>query len=200
MARRSAKKPPASPDAGVIDVFLCHNGADKDWVRDFAEQIESDTFDGTATGRHLRVFFDEWDIDIGQNFIARLNEGLRTARYVAVILSPEMLEAPWPTFEWTHIVAGDPMNARGRLIPLFVRDYSEKLKKRAEFPAPFLAINWIDFRSAKDFRKSYQKFIRKLRDQPPLGGGRALRWPRPGLSLPSDRRSNQRRPRTRSAM
>jgi hypothetical protein len=81
-----------------------------------------------------------------------------------------MLEAPWPTFEWTHIVAGDPTNARGCLIPIFVRDYSEKLKKRAEFPAPFLAVNWIDFRSSKEFRRSYQKFIRKLRGQPPVRG------------------------------
>lgn len=169
MVRRPAKKT-LPQDGGVIDVFLCHNGADKDWVRSFAEQIESETFDGTASGRPLRVFFDEWDIDIGQNFIARLNEGLRKARYVAVVLSPEMLEAPWPTFEWTHIVAGDPTNARGRLIPIFVRDYSERLKKRAEFPAPFLAVNWIDFRSPKDFRRSYQKFIRKLRDQPPARG------------------------------
>ncbi len=168
-------KKPSIPAAGqspaeVIDVFLCHNRADKDWVRELAEQIESETFDGTSSGRRLRAFFDEWDIDIGQNFIVRLNDGLKRARYVAVALSPEMLEAPWPTFEWTHIVAGDPVNAQGRLVPLFVRDYSEGLQKRAEFPAPFLAVNWIDFRSPKDFRKNYQKLIRKLRDQPPARG------------------------------
>jgi hypothetical protein len=169
-ARKKRGVPSPQPEAGLTDVFLCHNGADKDWVRELAEQIESETFDGTATGRKLRVFFDEWDIDIGQNFIVRLNEGLKKSRYVAVVLSPEMLEAPWPTFEWTHIVAGDPVNAQGRVIPLFVRDYSEKLNKRAEFPAPFLAINWIDFRSAKDFKKNFLKLIRKLRDQPPARG------------------------------
>ncbi len=155
---------------GNNDVFLCHNRANKAWVRDLAEQIESETFDGTATGRKLRVFFDEWDIHIGQNFILRLNEGLRKARYVAVVLSPELLEAPWPTFEWTHIIAGDPINTQGRIIPLFLSDYSESLQKRADFPAPFLAINWLDFRSAKDFRKNFLMLIRKLRDQPPSRG------------------------------
>jgi len=169
-AKKKTGTPSSQPEAAVTDVFFCHNGADKDWVRDLAEQIESETFDGTATGRKLRVFFDEWDIDIGQNFIVRLNEGLKKSRYVAVVLSPEMLQAPWPTFEWTHIVAGDPVNAQGRIIPLFARVYSEKLKKRAEFPAPFLAINWIDFRSTKDFKKSYLKLVRKIRDQPPARG------------------------------
>ena len=45
----------------LVDVFLCHNGADKEWVRNLAEQIESETFDGHLNGRPLRVFFDEWD-------------------------------------------------------------------------------------------------------------------------------------------
>ena len=51
----------------VYDIFLCHNGADKDCVRKLAEQIESETFDGTSSGRAIRVFFDEWDIDVGEN-------------------------------------------------------------------------------------------------------------------------------------
>lgn len=50
----------------IVDVILFHNGADKDWGRKLGEQIESETFDGKATGRHPRVF-DEWDIDVRQN-------------------------------------------------------------------------------------------------------------------------------------
>ena len=108
----------------IVDVFLCHNGADKEWVRTLGEQIESETFDGTSSGRPMRVFFDEWDIDIGQNVPLRLNMALTASRYVAVIISPEMLAAPWPTFEWTHLVADDPTNRKGRIIPIFLRDYS----------------------------------------------------------------------------
>lgn len=89
----------------TFDVFLCHNGADKDWVRKLAEQIESETFDGSTNGRTLRVFFDEWDIDIGQNILLRLNKALTASRYVAVVISPEMLQAPWPGLEWTHVVS-----------------------------------------------------------------------------------------------
>jgi hypothetical protein len=42
-------------------------------VRNLAEQIESETFDGHLYGKPLRVFFDEWDIDVGQNLILKIN-------------------------------------------------------------------------------------------------------------------------------
>lgn len=156
----------------IVDVFLCHNGADKDWVRKLGEQIESETFDGKSAGRPLTVFFDEWDIDIGQNVPMRLNMALTASRYVAVIISPEMLAAPWPTLEWTHLVADDPTNRKGRIIPLFFRDYSFTTETYAELPAPFKALNWIDFQSPKEFKRSFQKLIRKVRDLPPTRGKR----------------------------
>jgi len=155
-----------------VDLFLCHNGADKDWVRHLAEQVESETFDGRPDGRPLRVFFDEWDIDVGENVVLRLNDGLQRARYVGIVLSPDMLRAPWPALEWTDVVAGDPTNRRNRLIPIFLRDGAEKNGERIELPAPFKALHWLDFRQAKQFKSSYQRLIRKLRDKPPTRGRR----------------------------
>lgn len=67
------------------DVFLCHNRADKEWVRRFAEQLGSETIDVSPTGRRLRVFFDEWDIDVGVNIVLPLGEALRDSRFVAVL-------------------------------------------------------------------------------------------------------------------
>ena len=175
----------------TFDVFLCHNGADKDWVRKLAEQIESETFDGSSNGRTLRVFFDEWDIDIGHNILLRLNKALTASRYVAVVISPEMLEAPWPGLEWTHVVSDDPTNRKGRIVPLFLSDYSHLIGKQAELPAPFKALNWIDFRRPADFKRSFLKLVRKLRDESPARG-RKLRpiassrvEPKP-LHAPSD--------------
>jgi hypothetical protein len=154
----------------IVDVLLCHNAADKDWVRQLGAQIESETFDGTSSGRPLRVFFDEWDIDIGQNVLLRLNQGLAVCRYLAVAISPEMLAAPWPTLEWTHVVADDPTNRKGRIVPLFLRDYSAATESFAELPAPFKALNWIDFRQPKEFKRSFLKLVRKIRNQPPARG------------------------------
>lgn len=153
------------------DVFLCHNGADKNWVRELGAQLESETIDGTPDSRKIRVFFDEWDIDIGENFIARINDGLRSSRYVACILSPEFMSAPWPTFEWTHVVATDPINAKKRLVPILFRDSSLDGAAAIDLCAPFRSGNYIDFRKSSEFKKGFQRLVRKIRGLPPQRGG-----------------------------
>ncbi len=174
MAISKPLKPDTSPTLPstdeTIDLFLCHNGADKAWVEALSEQIESETFDGTPQGRKLRVWFDKWDIDKGNNVIVEINKGLAKSRFVGVVISSEMLQASWPTFEWTHIVADDPTNRKGRLLPLFVRDFSEELQVRADFPAPFKALNWFDFRKKTECKRTFLQLIAKLRDQRPPRG------------------------------
>lgn len=181
-----------SSSENIIDLFLCHNFADRSWVEGLAEQIESETFDGTATGRRLSVFYDKWDIDKGENFIVRINEGLARARFVGVVISPEMLQGTWPTFEWTHIVSDDPTNRKGRLLPIFYRDYSEALNQRADFPAPFKALNWFDFRKKSEFKRSFLQLVAKLRGQrPPRGRQRTPLASAASLITPVDRASHE---------
>jgi TIR domain len=170
MASERLPNPLHSGEGQDVDIFLCHNRADKEWVRRLAEQIESETFDGKPNGRPLRVFFDEWDIEAGGNIVIRINDGLKRARYVAVILSPEMLTADWPALEWTSVVADDPTNRRGRLIPLIVRDGTEEGSTRVELPAPLKVTNWIDFRTSVSFRQAFQKLIRRVRNMAPQRG------------------------------
>jgi TIR domain len=163
-------EPKAAATQPIIDLFICHNGADKGWVEKLAEQVESETFEGTPNGRPLRVFFDKWDIRPGANVIQRLNDGLAKARYVGVVVSPDMVAADWPTLEWTHVIADDPTNRRGRLLPLFLRDGTEKGGTRIDLPAPFRVLNWIDFRSLPSFKPSYLKLIAQVRDLAPTRG------------------------------
>lgn len=164
----------------VIDVFLCHASPDKTWVRKLAEQIESETFDGRPDGRPLRVFFDEWDID-GDDFLERMNAGLKEARYVAVVLSANLMRAPFATLEWHHVAAGDPLNRSRRLIPILYRDFDPATQTRLDLPAPFRVLNWIDFRGEPNFRGAFRQLIRRVRDLPTERGKRR----RPLASLPS---------------
>lgn len=164
----------------VIDVFLCHASPDKAWVRHLAAQIESETFDGRPDGRRLRVFFDEWDID-GEDFLTRMNAGLKEARYVAVVLSPSMMSAPFATLEWHHTAAQDPLNRSRRLIPILYKDFDPISQTRLDLPAPFRVLNWIDFRGEQNFKRAFRQLIRRVRDLPPERGQRR----RPLASLPS---------------
>lgn len=155
------------------DIFLCHNGADKPWVEELGSQIEAETIDGQEGTRPLRVFLDKWDIEYADNITVKINEALKTARFVACILSPEFAAAPWPAFEWTHIVATDPINARRRLLPILRRDLGLDGKTQLDAPAPFKALKYFDFRSEEKFASSFEELIRVVRGQPiPRGKGK----------------------------
>ena len=162
------------------DVYLCFNTADREWTRNLAAQLESETIDGLPKSRKLTVFFDEWDIDSGENLIKRMNEGLESSRFVAVVLSPEFMKAPWPSFEWTHIVSLDPINDQKRLIPLLRRDVSLDGKAKIALPAPFRALRYIDFRNSAQANTKYAEFVRRIRGLPLQRG--APRTPLAGIS------------------
>ncbi len=138
------------------DIFLCHNSADKDWVIKLGERLEAESFDATETGRCIRVFLDTWDIEKGENIVARLGLELGTGAFVAAIMSPEFFGSDWTKFEWTDIVARDPANRSGKLLPLRLRDVSVDGKTRITFPAPFNALRHFDFRSEARFEAEFQ--------------------------------------------
>lgn len=154
----------------IKDVFLSYNRADKKWVHDLAGRIESETLDATPNTRKLKVFLDEWDLEVGDNIVSKMNEGLKTSRVFAVVMSPEFFGSGWTSFEWTHVVAQDPTNAQRRIIPLFLREAFLDGKHRIDFPAPFNVLRYLDFREKKSFVTCYQRLIRRLRGLPPERG------------------------------
>ena len=154
------------------DVYICYNGADLDWVTRLAEQIESETIDGNPASRPLTAFFDKWDIAPGQSLIDRMNDGMQAARHVVPILSPEFLKADWPRFEWKHIVAQDPNNTQGRLIPILFRDRTIDSSERIDLCAPFRDLRYIDFRKPGEFKRSFAELIRRVRNLPQERGRR----------------------------
>jgi TIR domain len=175
---------PAMTDAKP-DIFLCHNSADKDWVLNLAERLEAESIDAMEGGRRIRVFLDAWDIEKGENIVARLGTELATGAFVAAVMSPEFFGSDWTTLEWTDIVARDPANASGKLLPLRVRDASLDGKTRVAFPAPFNALRHFDFRSEARFEVEFQDLVRRIRKLP-LPRGRALAARYSSSAIPSD--------------
>jgi hypothetical protein len=155
------------------DIFLCHNGADKPWVIRLGERLEAESIDATESGRRIRVFLDVWDIEKGENFVARLGSELATGAFVAAVMSPEFFSSAWTTLEWTDIVARDPVNAGGQLLPIRLRDISIDGHTPIRFPAPFNALHHFDFRSEARFEAEFQDLLRRIRKLP-LARGRTL--------------------------
>lgn len=86
--RRSIEAARPQPD---FDVFLSYSAADsKEFARQLADALQA---------RSVSVWLDEDQIQVGDNAITKLGEGLGSSRYGLVILSPEFFGRDWSAQE-----------------------------------------------------------------------------------------------------
>jgi hypothetical protein len=155
------------------DIFLSHTSSDKQWVTDLATQLEAEPLEDTPQSRKIKVFLDIWDIQAGENIVIKLNEALAQSRFAALVMTPEFFRSNWTALEWTHCVAEDPRNTRGRIIPILYRDISTDGKEAISLPAPFRALKSLDFRTPKAHRTCYVELLNRIRGLPnPRGASR----------------------------
>jgi hypothetical protein len=91
------------------DVFLSHNRAQKDWTRNLARRLRDEGFN---------VWFDEWCLRTGENWIDGLARGVEESRKIVLVLSPEFLGAEWPMFEMYIAILEDPSARKAHIFPL----------------------------------------------------------------------------------
>ncbi len=89
---------PSSDGGGeVYDVFISHASEDKDEVvRPLAEALRSEG---------LRVWYDEFELRIGDSLRRKIDKGLASSRFGLVVLSPSFIAKGWTNYELDGIVA-----------------------------------------------------------------------------------------------
>ena len=117
-----------APDGRLFDVFISHTSEDKDdVVRPLALALQ-------AAG--LSVWYDEFELRIGDSLRRKIDKGLASSRFGVVILSQAFFGRGWPEYELdglvTRAVSGDQV-----LLPIWhnvskreVMDYSPSLADR----------------------------------------------------------------------
>lgn len=123
------------PERGPFpyDVFLSHNAQDKPRVRWLAERLR-------AAG--LRVWFDEWAIQPGDDIDLAIERGLAAARVLVLCVSPAALGSEWGTLERSTVLFRDPTNAGRRFILLLLDD--------CELQGTLRRCKYVDFRQDSD--------------------------------------------------
>lgn len=116
-------------DDFTYDAFLSHHHADKPRVRRLAERLRT---------AGLRVWFDEWIIQAGDDIYLTIERGLETARVQVLCLSPAALGSDWVTLERSTVLFRDPTNAGRRFIPLLLAD--------CKLPYTLQRYKYVDFR------------------------------------------------------
>ena len=94
------------------DVFICHASEDKaDVAEPLYKQLDS-------VG--IRCWYDRGAILWGDSIVAKINEGLRSSRFVIVVVSPALLRKTWATREMNAALSQEIDSGTTRLLPLMV--------------------------------------------------------------------------------
>jgi hypothetical protein len=98
------------PPSYKYDFFICHASEDKaDVARPLAENL-------TKAG--FRVWYDEYELTIGDSLRGSIDRGLATSRYGIVILSPSFFAKDWPPRELNGLVANE-VSGRKVVLPVW---------------------------------------------------------------------------------
>lgn len=101
---------PLPESASEYDVFISHATEDKDGVvRDLAYALSE---------REVRVWYDEFEMRIGDSLRRKIDLGLARSRFGLVVLSHSFFAKNWPQYELDGIVAME-VAGRQRILPLW---------------------------------------------------------------------------------
>ena len=97
-----------------MKVFLSHSTKDKEFVERLALALQSADFE---------PWLCEVDIDRGENFVAKINEGLEHSDLALLVWSPNAAESAWVGQEWTSLLAQQVEEHKVRLAIILLRDH-----------------------------------------------------------------------------
>ena len=115
-----------------FDVFISYASEDRvDVVRPLATALE---------GSGLRVWYDEFELKIGDNVRRRIDAGLANSRFGVVVLSPAFLDKEWPQYELDGLVVRDvSLGEDQALLPIWHNLTKAELVRRSPSLASKLA-------------------------------------------------------------
>jgi hypothetical protein len=116
-----------------FDVFLSHSSHDKAIVRALALRMRADG---------LRVWFDEWEIKVGDSIFSAIEAGLAQSKFLILCMSAHATASDWTQLESHTIRFRDPLNKKHRFIPLRLDD-KEPQGTLAQF-------SYVDWQQATD--------------------------------------------------
>jgi tetratricopeptide (TPR) repeat protein len=121
-----------------VRVFLSHSSKDDGVVRELAEFLEH--------GGDIKTFADHHDIQPGEHFVSRIEDGLEVEA-VLVVLSPDAVRSEWVDREWRAALASNiaaaPVLVKECIVPKLLAGIN-RFDATKNQPAAFRAIrNWL---------------------------------------------------------
>ncbi|GGT02468.1 hypothetical protein GCM10010271_00130 [Streptomyces kurssanovii] len=95
----------------AVDYFISYTGVDAGWAAWTNEVLEDAGY---------RTVLQLLDFTAGGNFVTDMDDALRSAERIILILSPAYLESGMTKAEWTAVFRKDPDGSHRLIIPVMV--------------------------------------------------------------------------------
>ncbi|MCY1081794.1 toll/interleukin-1 receptor domain-containing protein [Archangium lansingense] len=135
-------------------IFLAHSSEDKPFVRRLRESL-------MARGVK-QVWVDEFEIQIGDSLIKKIQEGITKSEFVGVVLSPHSVASKWVERELESAMAMEVESRSVKVLPLLIQ--------KCELPPFLMPKLYADFTDEAKYTTSVEKLLRRL-EVSPAGGG-----------------------------
>lgn len=130
----SSKRPSGSIEKEVkkYDFFISHASEDKnDIVRNLADALRKNGFE---------VWYDEFELKIGDSLRKKIDAGLINSRYGIVIISPSFVKKNWTEYELNGMVARE-MNGHKVILPIWHKISKDEVLEFSPTLADKMALN-----------------------------------------------------------
>lgn len=95
------------------EIFLAHSSANHLFVERLATDLRR---------RGVRVWFDQWEITVGDSIVQKVNKGLHSHSYLGIVLSPEAVRSPWVHKELDAGLIRELRTRRVVVLPILHKD------------------------------------------------------------------------------
>ncbi len=96
-----------------VHVFICHASEDKPSARQLASAMKKLGAD---------VWFDEWEIRVGDSIVQKINDALGEVSHLIVLLSASSIEKPWVRREFSSALMQQLSRKSIRVLPVRIDD------------------------------------------------------------------------------
>lgn len=122
------------------DIFISHATADKDdFVRPLAEHLRS---------VDVKVWFDEFELKLGDSLRERIDYGLKNSRFGLVILSSAFFNRPWTDYELNSFVARE-MDEAKIILPIWHKVSKDEVLRFSPVLADKVSLKSSDYSMAE---------------------------------------------------
>jgi len=133
-----------------MKVFISHTYKDHDFVLQLVEKLKKDGID---------VWFDEWELTVGDSIVQKINEGLEKSSFLIVVLSEHSVRSKWVQRELNSTLARQLGRDHNVILPVLLElDFEDVPPLLRDIYGAKFDRNFI-------IDSQYQKLIQPIREK-----------------------------------